>query len=92
MAVKTQKFIRFHEIIVFEDDDIVLINKPLDVASLDDKSNRNINHLAKVYDQDLRLCHRLDKNTSGIMLLTREMRIIEISLSSLKSEKSRRNT
>ncbi|MEO0581779.1 MAG: RluA family pseudouridine synthase [Bacteroidota bacterium] len=71
MAVKTQKFIRFHEIIVFEDDDIVLINKPLDVASLDDKSNRNINHLAKVYDQDLRLCHRLDKNTSGIMLLTK---------------------
>lgn len=70
MPVK-EKFIHFEDLILYEDDDIVLIAKPVNVASLDDKSNRNINHLAKRYHPALRLCHRLDKFTSGIMLLSK---------------------
>ncbi|MEO0897995.1 MAG: RluA family pseudouridine synthase [Bacteroidota bacterium] len=71
MATKQKKHISFKDLILFEDKDIVLVSKPLDVASLDDKSNRNVLGLAKQYDEDLRLCHRLDKNTSGVMLLCR---------------------
>jgi len=71
MASKENKFIDFQDLILHEDKDIVLINKPKGVASLDDKSNRNIFQLAKKYDEDLRLCHRLDKNTSGLLLLCR---------------------
>lgn len=66
-----EKFIQFEDLILYEDEAILLINKPTQVASLDDKSNRNINHLAKRYHPNLRLCHRLDKNTSGIMLLSK---------------------
>lgn len=68
---KKPKFVKFKDIIVYEDEDILLVNKPLYMASLDDKSNRNLNHLAKLYHADLRLCHRLDKNTSGILLLAK---------------------
>jgi 23S rRNA pseudouridine955/2504/2580 synthase len=68
--VKT-KFISFKDLIVYEDDDILLVNKPENVSSLDDKSKRNINHLAKVYNPELQLCHRLDKMTSGILLLAK---------------------
>ncbi|MFK7923040.1 MAG: RluA family pseudouridine synthase [Bacteroidia bacterium] len=68
---KKAAFIQFKDLILFEDDDILLVNKPTDMASLDDKSNRNLNHLAKEYNPDLSLCHRLDKNTSGILLMAK---------------------
>jgi len=68
---KKAAFIQFKDLILYEDDDILLVNKPADMASLDDKSNRNLNHLAKLYNPDLSLCHRLDKNTSGILLLAK---------------------
>lgn len=68
---KTNKFIHFEDLILFEDEHILLINKPVNVASLDDKSSRNINHLAKRYHPDLKLCHRLDKMTSGVLLLAK---------------------
>ncbi|MEL6649554.1 MAG: RluA family pseudouridine synthase [Bacteroidota bacterium] len=70
MAKKTP-FIHFKDLIQYEDDDILLVNKPVAMASLDDKSNRNLNHLAKKYDPELSLCHRLDKNTSGMLLLAK---------------------
>ncbi|MEM6343431.1 MAG: RluA family pseudouridine synthase [Bacteroidota bacterium] len=68
---KKVAFIKFEDLILYEDDDILLVNKPADMASLDDKSNRNLNHLAKLYDPELSLCHRLDKHTSGILLLAK---------------------
>lgn len=68
--VKT-KFIQFKDLIIFEDDDILVVDKPSNVSSLDDKSNRNLNHLAKLYNPELQLCHRLDKMTSGILLMAK---------------------
>ena len=41
------------------------------MASLDDKSKRNLQNLARKYDANLQLCHRLDKNTSGILLMAK---------------------
>ncbi len=58
--------------ILFEDDDFLVINKPPYIASLDDRSSTlNINKLAKAYWPDAQLCHRLDKDTSGVMLLAK---------------------
>ena len=65
------KFVNFKDLIVYEDEAILLVDKPLYMASLDDKSKRNLNHLSKLYDPELRLCHRLDKNTSGILLMAK---------------------
>ncbi|MBX7241697.1 MAG: RluA family pseudouridine synthase [Bacteroidia bacterium] len=66
------KFIKFEDLIVFEDDDILIVNKPSGMSSLDDKSNQNILTLAKKYNPELQLCHRLDKMTSGILLLSKK--------------------
>lgn len=68
---KLQKFIKFEDLIIYEDEDILLVNKPLYMASLDDKSLRNLNHLSKKYHPELKLCHRLDKMTSGVLLLAK---------------------
>lgn len=66
------KYIQFQDLILHEDEDILVINKPQDMASLDDKSNKNVLGMAKKYNPDLQLCHRLDKMTSGILLLSKK--------------------
>ncbi|RMG27358.1 MAG: RluA family pseudouridine synthase [Bacteroidetes bacterium] len=68
---KANKFIHFKDLILYEDEHILLINKPVGMASLDDKSTRNVNHLARLYHPELKLCHRLDKMTSGVLLLAK---------------------
>jgi 23S rRNA pseudouridine955/2504/2580 synthase len=65
------KFTKFEDIILFEDKDIIVINKPVEMASLDDKSKANVNFLAKRYFADAQLCHRLDKMTSGVLLIAK---------------------
>ncbi len=65
------KRISFRDLIVYEDDTILLVNKPQDMASLDDKSQQNLHFLAKKYDENLQLAHRLDKGTSGLLLMAR---------------------
>lgn len=58
--------------ILFEDDDYIVINKPPFLASLDDRSSKfNVNRLAKNYWEDAQLCHRLDKDTSGVLLIAK---------------------
>ncbi|MDX2249756.1 MAG: RluA family pseudouridine synthase [Bacteroidia bacterium] len=68
---KKLPFIRFEDIIIYEDEHILVVNKPLYVSSLDDKSNQNLNHLSEAYFAELQLCHRLDKNTSGVLLMAK---------------------
>ena len=66
--------------IVFENDDVVVINKPCGVPSqmgsqIDPNKTPSIDWLAKAYlsnnDQDPYLVHRLDKSTSGLMCLAK---------------------
>lgn len=67
--------LNFESLIVFENDDYILINKPPHVAALDerttDKSGVSIVRLAKAYHADAQLGHRLDKETSGIMAIAK---------------------
>lgn len=62
-------------IIVFENDDYIVINKPPHVASLDertpDRGGQSILRLAKAYHADAQLGHRLDKETSGILAIAK---------------------
>lgn len=68
--------LNFESLIVFENDDYILINKPPHVAALDerttDKSGVSIVRLAKAYHADAQLGHRLDKETSGIMAIAKK--------------------
>lgn len=61
------------DIIIYEDEHFVFINKPAHFSSLDDRHDDHLSiiKLAKKYDENLRLCHRLDKETSGILLLAK---------------------
>ncbi len=67
--------LNFEDLIVFENEDYILINKPPRVASLDerttDRGGQSILRLAKAYYADAQLGHRLDKETSGILAIAK---------------------
>lgn len=64
--------ITFSELILFEDSNYIVINKPPFVSSLEDRNDHfNILQLGKEYYPGLQACHRLDKNTSGCMVLAK---------------------
>ena len=52
--------------ILFEDDDFLVINKPPGISTLDDRHDPvNILSALKKYLDEVLVCHRLDKDTSG---------------------------
>ncbi|EAZ81100.1 RluA family pseudouridine synthase [Algoriphagus machipongonensis] len=66
------KKIDFQKLILFENADYLVINKPPYLSSLDDRHEaQNILDLAKAYTPDAQLCHRLDKETSGCLVIAK---------------------
>ncbi|RZJ79038.1 MAG: RNA pseudouridine synthase [Flavobacterium sp.] len=68
------KYPNFKDLILFENDDYVVVNKPPFIASLDERTANaevNILRLAKQYSEDAQVCHRLDKETSGAIVIAK---------------------
>ncbi|MDR6781721.1 23S rRNA pseudouridine955/2504/2580 synthase [Pedobacter africanus] len=68
------KYPSFKDLILFENDDYIVVNKPPFVASLDERGGSgevNILRLAKQYCADAQVCHRLDKETSGAIIIAK---------------------
>ncbi|MFL5731120.1 MAG: RluA family pseudouridine synthase [Cytophagaceae bacterium] len=67
------KTVDFKNLIVLENDDFMVINKPSGIPSLDDRTGEGISiiRLAKEYWPDAQIGHRLDKETSGILALAK---------------------
>jgi 23S rRNA pseudouridine955/2504/2580 synthase len=62
----------FESLILFENGDYMVINKPPYLSTLDDRhESQNILDLAKAYHADAQVCHRLDKETSGCLVLAK---------------------
>ncbi|HYK77812.1 MAG TPA: RNA pseudouridine synthase [Daejeonella sp.] len=67
------KFPKFEDLILFENNDLIVVNKPPFLSSLDDREGGEINllRLAKQYSADAQICHRLDKETSGAIIIAK---------------------
>ena len=67
------KRFKFKDQIVFENDNYMAICKPAGISSLHERiGNANsVIEQAKLHDENLQLCHRLDKETSGVLLLSK---------------------
>jgi RluA family pseudouridine synthase len=64
--------ISFEEIILFEDENYVLVNKPPFLSTLEDRNEKvNLLRLARTYTSDAQVCHRLDKDTSGVLAIAK---------------------
>jgi 23S rRNA pseudouridine955/2504/2580 synthase len=67
------KLPNFQDLILFENNDIVVVNKPPFISSLDDRNGETINmlRLAKQEYEDAQICHRLDRETSGALIFAK---------------------
>ena len=67
------KLPQFKDIIIYEDDYFIFVNKPAHLSSLDERSGGVVNllQMARKYFEDVQLCHRLDKETSGVLLIAK---------------------
>ncbi len=67
------KFPKFQDLILFENDDLIVVNKPPFLSSLDEREGGDLNllRLAKNYWGDAQICHRLDKETSGALIIAK---------------------
>lgn len=63
---------KFEDLIIFENEHFVAVNKPPFLSTLEDRSStNNLLKLARAYNEDLTPCHRLDKETSGLLVLAK---------------------
>ena len=67
------KYPIFEDLILFENNDLIVVNKPAFLSSLDEREGGDINllRLAKQYSDDAQICHRLDKETSGALIIAK---------------------
>lgn len=66
--------IQFKDLILFEDNDFIVINKPAGISSLDERKDDyapSILRMAKSYSEDAQLGHRLDKETTGALVIAK---------------------
>lgn len=64
--------IDLHKLILFEDDDFVLVNKPPFLSTLEDRlGGTNLLAVAREYVPTAQVCHRLDKDTSGVLAIAK---------------------
>ncbi len=63
----------FKDLIIFEDEEYLLINKPPYISTLEDRdaTKTNILEMARESYPDIKVCHRLDKETSGVLALAK---------------------
>jgi 23S rRNA pseudouridine955/2504/2580 synthase len=62
----------FIDWLVFEDEDYLVINKPPYISTLEDRTGaQSVLALARKYHPGCQVCHRLDKETSGALLISK---------------------
>ena len=64
--------IKLEEIILFENDDFIIVNKPPFLSTLEDRTDSvNLLALARNYVSEAQVGHRLDKETSGALAIAK---------------------
>lgn len=64
--------INLQDLIVYEDGDYILVNKPPALSTLEDRHESiNLLGLARDYIATAQVCHRLDKDTSGVLAIAK---------------------
>lgn len=68
MTTKNTLKISWEDLLIQEDENYAFINKPAGLSTLDDRSSKmSVLSLAKEQDKSFTPCHRLDKETSGVL-------------------------
>ncbi len=69
---------RFKDWIIYEDDYLLVLNKPKGISSLSERNDpqSGLLELARnQYNKNLQLCHRLDKMTTGVLIFAKNPQV-----------------
>ena len=69
--------------IIYEDDNILIINKP---AEIEVTGNNSISSILKFQYNFIEPCHRLDRNTTGLLILAKNKEALDILLKKFKNK------
>lgn len=74
--------------IVFEDQNILVVNKPEGLSVTEDSSNSSTltSILKSKYGKNINPCHRIDRNTKGLVLFSKNDEALNILLDKFKSK------
>lgn len=75
-------------IVTYEDDNLLVVNKEQGVPVHPDKNQKEatlIDKLQRIYGPDMALCHRLDRNTSGLVIVAKNSQTLDIMLDKIKN-------
>lgn len=71
--------------IIFEDDNIIVVNKPSGIEVVDGNSQTLTTLLESQIQTHVYPCHRLDRNTSGLVLFAKNEKVLNILLEKFKT-------
>ena len=81
---------KIEDYILFENEDFIVINKPSGIATLDERKDvfaPAILRMAKEYSSDAQVGHRLDKETTGALIIAKNPEAYRhISLTAIKAK------
>ena len=78
---------QFKAMIIFENENLVIVNKPSGLAvQLGSKTNTALDVMAKEYNPEARLVHRIDKETSGITVFAKNIETSRLMLHLFKNK------
>ena len=79
-------FLKQHNFdIIYEDDNILAVNKPKNIEVTGENSLESIIQI-KYNSPNLKPCHRLDRNTEGIVLFAKSQEALNILLEKFKNQ------
>ena len=87
LKIDTNKYLFLKEMIIYDDEDFFIINKPTNYSVHSGTNNDLglIDILRALYSNDfLNLCHRLDKGTSGCMVIAKNQKFLRFFNDQLK--------
>lgn len=80
--------------VIYEDKNILIINKPTGIPVLNEKNTLGIMDMVENYYKETSIvpkpCHRLDTNTSGLLIISKTEEANEIMLSKFKKREIRK--
>lgn len=74
------------KMIVYDDENIVIVNKPREISVESDKSEIGIDKYLREYyiNDDIKPCHRLDRNTAGLIIFSKNEAANHAMLNTIK--------
>ena len=77
-------FKNFNLDVVYEDSNILIVNKPAELEVVSNNSEKNLTSILKEKYSFIEPCHRLDRNTTGLVVFAKNEEALSIILEKFK--------